>query len=75
MLSKQRCPHTGIVNYFATSEPFFAVGSITAAKPRSGEYHWRVYDAAKIVSGIAKDMRSAEQRLEQELCAKGRLPN
>ncbi len=75
MLSKQRCPHTGIVNYFACSEPFFAVGSITAARRQSGEFHWRVYDAAKIISGIAKDMRSAEQRLEQELRSKSQFRN
>jgi hypothetical protein len=75
MLSKQCCPHTGIVNYFARSEPFFAVGSITAGERRSGEFHWRVYDAAKIISGIAKDMRSAEQRLEQEFQAKSQRRN
>ena len=75
MLSKQRCPHTGIVNYFAASEPFFALGSIASGKYSADEYHWRVYDAAKVISGIAKDMRSAEQRLERELRMKTQRPN
>jgi len=67
MLSKHRCPHTGIVNYFATSEPFFSVGSIAAVRVAKGEFHWRIYDASNVISGIAKDMRTAEQRVEQEL--------
>lgn len=66
MLSKQRCPHTGIVNYFARTEPFFAVGSITEANHNTGSYYWRVYNAAKTISGIAEDMKSAEQKLVSE---------
>ena len=58
MLSKHRCPHTGIVNYFARTEPFFAVGSISETERRPGHYYWRVYNAAKIISGIAADMKS-----------------
>lgn len=73
MLSKHRCPHTGIVNYFARTEPFFAVGSISETERRPGHYYWRVYNAAKIISGIAADMKSAEQRLEREYRDQSRL--
>jgi hypothetical protein len=65
MLSKQRCPYTGVVNFFTRADPFVSVGSITKAGERSTEYHWRVYDAAHVISGIAQDMRSAEERLKR----------
>ena len=65
MLSKQQCPHTGIVNFFRTSDPFVSVGSITRKDQGDPEFHWRWYDAARTISGIAKDMRSAEARLRR----------
>ena len=65
MLSKQQCPHTGIVNYFTRTDPFVSAGSIIKHGDRDGEYHWRWYDAARTISGIAKDMHSAEERLKR----------
>lgn len=63
MLSKQRCPHTGIVNFFSETDPFVSVASIMKSADRDGVYCWRLYDASRTISGIAKDMRSAEERV------------
>ena len=68
MLSKQLCPHTGIVNFFTRTDPFVSVGSIIKAGERAEKYHWRLYDAARTISGVATDMRSAEERLKQHYC-------
>lgn len=65
MLSKQQCPHTGIVNFFTKTDPFVSIGSITPHEHGETEFHWRMYDAARTISGIAKDMRSAEARLRR----------
>lgn len=62
-LSKQLCPHTGIVNYFSKADPYISVGSIAEAKSQA-EYHWRIYSASRTISGIAADMKTAEQRLK-----------
>lgn len=71
MLSKQRCPHTGIVNFFTTTDPFVSVGSIMKQGDRKAVYCWRWYNAAKTVSGIATDMRSAEERLRRAYRRRG----
>lgn len=63
MLSK-RCPHTGIINYFTKADPFVSIGSITRKDGSEPEYHWRYYDAARRIAGIAKDMSDAEKRLQ-----------
>jgi hypothetical protein len=39
MLSKSRCSHTGIVNYFERGDPLIAAGSIV--KVGSSRYVWR----------------------------------
>lgn len=65
MLSKQRCPHTGIVNFFTKNDPFLSVGSIMRHGDREDAYCWRWYDASRTITGIATDMRSAEERLRQ----------
>ena len=62
MLSSRRCPHTGIVNFFADAEPFLAVGSVT----ETGDpalYHWRCYLGHEPAAGTAPDMRTAEVHL------------
>ena len=41
MLSKRRCPHTGVVNYFFTTEPHLAVASVI--KGAQAGYLWRCY--------------------------------
>ncbi len=65
MLSKQRCPHTGIVNYFTKADPFVSIGSVTRLGGDDGSYCWRWYDAACTISGIASDLSSAEERLQR----------
>ena len=61
MLSRRHCPHTGIVNFFATADPFVAIGSvIKAGEPAL--YHWRYY-LGRAAVGVAADMRSAENHL------------
>lgn len=77
MLSKQRCPHTGIVNYFTEADPFVSVGSIVRAG-NAKEFHWRLYDAVRTISGIAADMRTAELRIKsqyRQLAEAGRSTN
>ena len=66
MVSKQHCPHTGVVNYFSESDPFISIGSIVRAGT-AGEFHWRYYAAAKTIAGIASDMKTAEQRLKNQI--------
>jgi hypothetical protein len=41
MLSKKRCRHTGVVNFFA-DDPHLPVGSAIKVGRRVG-YHWRCY--------------------------------
>jgi hypothetical protein len=62
MLSRRHCPHTGIVNFFATADPLLAIGSvIKAGEPAL--YHWRNYLGQEPAVGAAPDMRSAENHL------------
>jgi hypothetical protein len=62
MLSSRRCPHTGIVNFFADAEPFLAVGSVTETR-EPALYHWRCYLGHEPVAGSAPDMQTAEIHL------------
>lgn len=73
MLSKHRCPHTGVINYFARSEPYFSIGSIMRSGDAEGGYCWRVYDARRTIAGIAADMKSAERNLRHEYEARKQL--
>ena len=66
MVSKQHCPHTGVVNYFNESDPFMSIGSIVRAGS-AGEFHWRFYAAAQTIAGIAADMQTAERRLKSQI--------
>jgi hypothetical protein len=61
MLSKRRCPHTGVVNYFFAADPHLAVGSVVKREP-SG-YLWRCYTEPCEAAGSAADMRTAERRV------------
>jgi hypothetical protein len=65
MLSKRRCPYTGVVNFFFTADPHFAVGSVVKAE-KSG-YLWRVYADPCTAAGSVPDLSTAEQRVV-ELC-------
>lgn len=65
MLSKRRCPHTGVLNFFYTTDPHLAVGSVIKAG-QSG-YLWRCYTDPCAATGSVPDMKSAERRVV-ELC-------
>ena len=68
MISKHRCPHTGIVNFFVNSDPLLAVGSISEiATP--GQYAWRCYLDSE-TSGLASNARLAEAKLRRAIASR-----
>jgi len=68
MLSKRRCAHTGVVNFFSADEPLFPLGSVVKAERGAG-YLWRCYAEPFALAGAEADMQAAEQRIV-ELCAR-----
>ena len=66
MLSKRRCPHTGVVNFFFSADPHLAVGSVIEAG--ASGYLWRCYTDPCTATGTASDMKTAERRVA-ELCS------
>ena len=64
MLSKQRCPHTGLVNFFTDADPFMSVGSIIATAP--SRYVWRCH-LVDHHCGVASDAMTAEANLRRAL--------
>jgi hypothetical protein len=67
MLSKKRCRHTGVVNFFA-DDPHLPVGSAIRVGKRVG-YHWRCYTDPCAAAGAARDLKSAERKISH-LCRK-----
>ena len=64
MLSKLRCPHTGVVNFFTDVDPFMSVGSIIATAP--SRYVWRCH-LVEHRCGVTTDPTSAESNLTRAL--------
>jgi hypothetical protein len=64
MLSKLRCPHTGLVNFFTDLDPFLSVGSIIATGPSC--YVWRCH-LVDHRCGVAADPVTAEADLRRAL--------
>lgn len=64
MLSKVRCPHTGVVNFFSQTDPMISVGSIVVRAP--GEFVWRCH-IADSVGGTVWDPARAEANLRSVL--------
>jgi hypothetical protein len=61
VITKQRCPHTGIVNFYGKADPLLAVGSVSeGALP--AQYIWRCYLDDR-EAGIASDSAMAEAHL------------
>ena len=58
MLSKRRCPYTGVINFYSSEEPFLAIGSVV--KVARARYHWRFYADPCAGVGSATDLSSAE---------------
>jgi hypothetical protein len=61
VITKRRCPHTGIVNFYSKADPHLAVGSVAQASAPSS-YVWRSYLDHRAV-GVAADISSAETHL------------
>jgi hypothetical protein len=65
VITKRRCPHTGIVNFYSKADPLIAVGSVSQAS-MPPHYVWRCYlddqDA-----GIAADVSIAEAHLRNAI--------
>ena len=65
MITKRRCPHTGIVNFFSHADPLLAVGSVSRAMGPT-HYVWRSYlDDRR--SGVAADSAAAEAHLRDAI--------
>ncbi len=62
MLSMKRCPHTGVVNLFDTTDPHFAVGSIAKGHGRSA-FHWHCYSGETDRGGLVSDLKAAKHAL------------
>jgi hypothetical protein len=62
MLAMKRCPHTGVVNFFDTTDPLFAVGSIAQGRGR-GKFQWRCYSGSDSHSGRVGDLKTAQHDL------------
>lgn len=73
MLSKCRCPHTGVVNFYTESDPLLAVGSV-AEVGSPARYAWRCY-VGKEISGLAPDISLAEACLRNAIASGERQPS
>jgi hypothetical protein len=71
MLSKRRCPHTGVVNFFFSADPHLAVGSVIEAG--ASGYLWRCYTDPCTAAGAASDMKTAERQVTELCCQAARL--
>ena len=64
MITKRRCPHTGIVNFFSRADPLLAVGSV-CRETGPAPYVWRSYLDDR--SGVAVDRAAAEAHLRDAI--------
>lgn len=71
MLSKCRCPHTGVVNFYAKADPLFAIGSVVEAGSAS-RYAWHCYIGDE-TGGMAPDILQAEAQLLHAIAGRQRL--
>jgi hypothetical protein len=70
VITKRRCPHTGIVNFFSHTDPLLAVGSVSR-ETNPSHYIWRSYlDDRRC--GVAADIAAAEAHLRDAI---GRRPD
>jgi len=65
VITKRRCPHTGVLNFYENAEPLLAVGSVSAGA-KSAHYIWRSYlDDPK--AGVARELSVAEAHLRDAI--------
>lgn len=60
MLSRRRCPFTGVINFYANDDPYMSVGSI-AKSAALGGYYWHCYAADDRVLGVTSNLKAAER--------------
>lgn len=72
MISKRRCPRTGVVNFFIAVEPLIAVGSITK-RGAPDHYDWHCY-LDEPVNGTALDITIAEAELNDAIARRRHRP-
>jgi len=65
MLSKVRCAHTGVVNFFEQEDPQLSLGSII--QRRSGQFVWRCHVSESGDAGTTRDIAKAEAALRTAL--------
>ncbi len=65
MLSKSRCPFTGVVNFFTLADPLLSVGSV-AVTGAPARYVWRCHVGDE-ASGLAPDISLAEAQLRRAI--------
>ena len=70
MLSKKRCPHTGITNYFTAANPYVAVGSVSETQSPS-RFAWRCY-IEREAGGMTSDISAAEAHLCRAIAVRER---
>ena len=71
MITKRRCPHTGVVNFYEKTEPLLAIGSVSAAA-EPAHYVWRTYSDDQ-EAGVTRDFLAAEVLLRNAI-ARAKLP-
>jgi len=64
MLSKHRCPHTRVLNFFTDTDPFISVASVIAIAP--GHHVWRCH-IGEGCGGTTANAASAEANLRRVL--------
>jgi hypothetical protein len=64
---KQRCRHTGVVNFFTAADPLLAAGSIVERAPSRFVWHCHLDDAR---CGAAGDAALAEAELRRAIAQK-----
>lgn len=74
VLSSKRCPHTGLINFYARGEPFIAVGSVLETSAPAC-FQWRCYVGREAAAGTAADFSTAERYLLQHYREIARLEN
>jgi hypothetical protein len=65
VITKIRCPHTGVVNFFTEADPLLAVGSVSAMATHE-HFAWRCY-LDEPAAGIATDLAVAEAHLRDAI--------
>ena len=75
MLSKRRCPHTGVVNFYFDTDPHLAVGSVVVRK--GAKIFWSCHTEPFERSGVAVDdrnRRTGDRVPEEVLDELGEVP-